>query len=474
MNRSPLNWISSLRRRRVTALLVGVLLAALALAGGAGATHSTGSARISAHLTETTFTSSQAGLVELDYWFSNPSKSFAYRLSIKKGEKWQLVKKVKTVKKAGSFKGQRKSTVKKLFAGKPIRIGDYRLKLSVDTRSELLGFTVVKAGIIASRLSAGDSYTCAVVSGGTIKCWGLNYHGQLGDGTTTSRSTPVRVREISNAADVSAAYSHTCALLSNGTIECWGFGTDKTLPVQVSEIANATAISAGGWNDIEYGSFSHTCALISGGTVECWDWGSDENRPLAPAQVLGVTKAVAISSGGGDGYACALIEDGTVECWSNHTAPVRVSGIANATQISEIGGSRFDYACALLSGGTIKCWSNWSSWIGGSSIPSRVSGIASATAISVGGALCALLSNGTIKCWGENSRGQLGDGTTEGRSTPVRVRGISNAVSIDAGTDHTCAVLKSGTIKCWGGNHNGQLGDGTTTNRKVPVRVVGE
>jgi len=119
-------------------LLATVLV--LVLVGTASGT--TSSAKLSAHLTKTNFTSAQASKVKLICKFTAPSKSFAYAITIKSGKRWKTVKKVA---RKGSFKGSCTKTVKKLFAGKPVKVGSYKLKLSVDSGSKTLPFKVVKA-----------------------------------------------------------------------------------------------------------------------------------------------------------------------------------------------------------------------------------------------------------------------------------------------------------------------------------------
>src|SRR5262249_33288375 len=86
-----------------------------------------------------------------------------------------------------------------------------------------------------------------------------------------------------------------------------------------------------------------------------------------------------------------------------------------------------------------------------------------------------LAGGGSVKCWGDNSLGELGDGTTTNRSTPVVVASVPSGYdTVVAGYWHTCALPSfGGTIKCWGYNVSGQIGDGTTFNRLTPVDVTG-
>jgi hypothetical protein len=158
---------------------------------------------------------------------------------------------------------------------------------------------------------------------------------------------------------------------------------------------------------------------------------------------------------------CALVAGGIVKCWG--VVPTDIAGLSGG--ITAISG-----ACALTATGTVKCMNEFFA-------VSDVPGLTGVTAISSGvGHNCALTVAGGVKCWGDNSFGQLGNGTTTNSATPVDVLGLSSgvvAIGASKGEGHTCAVMSGGGVKCWGGNFLGQLGDGTTTNRLSPVDVVG-
>ena len=234
-----------------------------------------------------------------------------------------------------------------------------------------LGFTVA---------GADSSYThsCAVLVDGDAACWGINGSGELGDGLVGGRQPfPTPVKGLGGfATAIITGSAFTCALLSGGKVQCWGqnglgqlgdgTGNDSASPVDVLGMTDAVAIAAG---------TLHACALRSTGTVLCWgddEWAQlgdgvipdgGDNYEFAPVDVVGLSGVTAITAGGFS--TCALLTNGTVWCWGNNglgqlgdgtqklrASPVSVQGISNAIAIA-IGTSK---ACALLSTGAAKCW----------------------------------------------------------------------------------------------------------------------
>lgn len=177
-------------------------------------------------------------------------------------------------------------------------------------------------------ISAGSSHTCAVSKDNTVKCWGYNLHGQLGDGSTTNRTTATPVANLPAVSAIAAGAWHTCALGKDRTVECWGRndsgqlgnGTTTSSPsptaTQVAGLTDVKAIAAGG---------SHTCAIRKDRTVVCW--GDNQSGQLGdgtltssttPVPVSNLTGVVGIAAGGS--HTCAVRKDRTVVCWGSNSA----------------------------------------------------------------------------------------------------------------------------------------------------------
>jgi alpha-tubulin suppressor-like RCC1 family protein len=346
----------------------------------------------------------------------------------------------------------------------------------------------------AIQVAVDFQHACAVLSSGHVDCWGAEDIEHI----VSNRDTPVEVQGIDDATQVAAGERHSCALLSSGHVECWEENEHGQLgvppssiraseiPVEVQGVATAIQVAAGS---------QHSCALLSSGHVSCW--GDNESGQLGdgttgesdlPADVQGVTNATQVAAGGDD--SCALMSNSHVNCWganydgqlgngtikSSNTA-VEVQGVTTATQVA----AGREYSCALLSGGHADCWGDNESEQLGDGInggnratPVGVQGLTNGTQVAVGYPhSCVVLSGGHVGCWGENSWGQLGDGTSERSQAPVEVQGVTDAMQVAAGEFDSCAVLSSGHVDCWGGGNfeTGQLGDGTNGSSKTPVEV---
>ncbi len=356
------------------------------------------------------------------------------------------------------------------------RSGDVPLGWGDNSAGELGDGTTIGpetcAGVACSRIAvsasgspsevtavaAGTNHSLALQSGGTVLAWGENSEGELGNGTTTSSSSPVKLSSLSKVSAVSAGNEFSLAQLKDGTVRAWGYNaygqlgngttTSSSTQVKVSSLSEVVAIATGE---------THSLALLKNGTVEAWGAnaagelgnGTTTNSEV-PVKVSGITEAVAIAAGGE--FSLALLKNGTVETW----------GYNGAGQLGD--------------GNTTS-----------SNVPVAVSSLAEVVSIAAGGAhSLALLKSGAVKSWGANQSGQLGNGSCCNMSdVPVKVSNITEATAIAAGY-HSMALMRNGTIKDWGRNSDGQLGDDTSTGpetcepieestracSKIPVTVV--
>ncbi len=386
------------------------------------------------------------------------------------------------------------------------------------SESEVTPVDVVGLSSGVQAIAAGAVHTCAVLTSGDVKCWGNNSSGQLGNGETSEvEATPVDVVGLSSdvqdiAAGGSYTYgSHTCALMTSGGMKCWGLNDDGQLGDGVISYYETTPVDVVGLSsdvqDIETGAF-HTCAVLTSGGLKCWGdnyYGqlgdgtyTDSSTPMDVVSLSSGVQAVVA----GSGHTCTVLTSGGAKCWGANdygqlgdgnggvyetaNTPMDVVGLSSGVQTTAAG---FEHTCALMASGGMKCWGiNYYGQLGDGTgetmayeiTPVNVFGLSSGVqAISAGGNhTCAILTSGGVKCWGNNHYGELGNGisgTDEYETTPVDVFGLSSDVqAIAAGSEHTCALLMSGGIKCWGDNGDGQVGDGSPSLCKVvPFDVVG-
>lgn len=367
---------------------------------------------------------------------------------------------------------------------------------------------LLEAGVRALSVAASNNFTCAVSERGRVYCWGDNRDGRLGDGTTTSRATPAQISPTParQVVEVVTGDVHACARMDDGSVSCWGenfYGqvgdgtTDRRVsPVAISFPEPVVALASGNVT---------TCAALADHTTTCWgrnDHGqvgdgttSDRTSPVAPRSFDSGTRVVAVAPGGN--HTCLLNSEGLVWCWGQNlygqlgqgftstrelqpADPVTLPSPGRAKAIT----SGVDHTCALLVDGRVSCWgSNSSGQLGVGaagnrstpSAPINLQGSGRAKAISAGGShTCALHTDGSIACWGYNLYGQLGDtGNTNQFATHdvVNLPGGVSAIAVTTGLDHSCALLATGAMACWGRNGDGQVGDATTNDRNSPVTV---
>ncbi len=379
-------------------------------------------------------------------------------------------------------------------------------------------------------VATGNHYTCAVITGGGVRCWGLNHRGQLGYGHGNNigdDELPASVGNVDVGApvvQVVAGGLHTCALLSSGEVRCWGdagagrlgFGDtarQEWLAEQAGRSVNVGDDETAAWaSRVDLGGpaiqlaagQAFTCALLRGGDVRCWGTGlygelgqvgvayiGDDEHPgsLPPVELGGPAAFIAA----GHSHNCAILRTGEVRCWGrgyqgrlgygssenigDYEAPASAGSVAlggRAVHLSLGDG----HSCAVLADGAVRCWGKGDNLalghddrddVGDDELPAARPVLdLGAPAIQVAAGLvhtCALLSHGAVRCWGDNVRGALGTGVSGFRalsSAAPRVELGGDAIQIDTYADHVCAVLSTRELSCWGRGQDGNLGYGNT------------
>ena len=369
------------------------------------------------------------------------------------------------------------------------------------------------AAVRVTQIAMGGYHTCAVLSNGTMKCWGQNAHGQLGYGDTTTRNAPARtaINVGGTVTQIALGQSHTCARLSDGSAKCWGINDDGELGYgdtteRWAPASTAINFTAGTAVQITAGD-KDTCALLSNNTVECWganahgELGYNDivprSAPNGTAISLGSALPVSIEEAAQQ--TCVLLSDGSVKCWGygadgangygayGDIRVPRMTSVAiggNVSALGEIGGGSGLAHCAIFSTmsqtDVVKCWGNNADGQLGDGTMTNAPTPPATTLTALGENVqsvctgpyhsCALLADNTIECWGDNVDGELGTGSfmsvAAPTGTPISITGTP--VAIACGYRSTCALLSDGTAKCWGYNAFGRLGYGDTADRNLP------
>ncbi|MFK0230859.1 RCC1 domain-containing protein [Streptomyces sp. NPDC090303] len=325
------------------------------------------------------------------------------------------------------------------------------------TATTVLGLTsaeVVK--IAAGGAASAKGHGLALLTDRTVQSWGSNESGQLGDASVFSHNAPVQVVNLSDAVDIAAGGTHSLALLGDQTVVAWGrnnYGqlgngtnSDSSVPVPVEGLNKVIAIAAG---------LHHTLALREDGTV--WAWGHNINGQLGdgtsasrnvPAPVAGLTGVSKIAAGAN--HNLALV--GAPASVRSPDGQVVMAWGRNA--FGQLGDdstiNRFT---------PVKTLDTWSGGV---------------SQIAAGGdhSMAVTGSDNLLHAWGQNTSGQLGDGTTDYRITPVRVPELTGVQIVAGGREHTVVLLGDDTVRSWGSNGSGQLGNSTTTESAVPVTTL--
>jgi len=304
---------------------------------------------------------------------------------------------------------------------------------------------ILGPGRTAVGVAPGFEFTCAILDDSTLKCWGRNGLGELGNGASEG------------------------GIIGDHAIGDSGFEMASLIPVDITSTFNAARVIPGHANS------DFSCAIDTQGRVKCWGRnaygqlgiGAVDDRGDAAGEMgdnlpyvdLG-TGRTATSLAAGYAHACAILDNNRVKCWGlNDWGQL---GLGDIDDRSDGPGEMGDnLAFVNLGAGR------------------------TATAISAGGYFtCALLDNGRVKCWGINTSGQLGLGVTTPRGTVVSDMGDNlpyvdlgagrTATAISAGSTHACAILDNSTLKCWGDNNFGQLGLGDMNGRGDAAGEMGD
>ena len=367
--------------------------------------------------------------------------------------------------------------------------------------TELIETTPSQSVALAAALSfyqvdGGDTHSCGITTDNRAYCWGDNWAGQLGDGTTTGRLTPRPVLGGLRFRNISAGWATTCAVTTDFKAYCWGrngagmIGDGTSLERHTpTPVAGTTR-----FRQIDTGK-GHTCAVGYDDRLPyCWGDNHDgqlgegsRNPHMTPLAAAGKLRMREVHAG--YYHTCGVTTGNVAFCWGWNQAgqvgqstpgayydkPTRVSGGLQFRNMT----TGWYHSCGVTTGDRVYCWGKGAEGqIGDGTMTTRfapraVAGSVLFDRVTGGGFFtCAESQANKAYCWGANNTGQFGDGSNTSRSRPTIAAGGLSVAQMSAGYGHTCAKTPASEGYCWGSNFVGQVGDGTTTDRHSPVRVA--
>jgi alpha-tubulin suppressor-like RCC1 family protein len=382
-------------------------------------------------------------------------------------------------------------------------LGNYTLK-AMATKVGLTNSSVMQATYaVVGNVTAGSGFSVLLKPDGTVWTWGTNANGELGDGTTLQRFQPVLVSGLTGIVGIATATTgcHSVALKNNGTLWAWGCNasgqlgdgttTARSTPIQVlSGVATFSVGGQAGWS-----LTGHSIAVKTDGSL--WGWGANDqgqqcdaptaNR-LTPTHIGALTNWSSVAGGqshslvqktDGTLWGCGLNSSGQLGngTWNTGSTPVQVTGLSTIRE--PISGAT--HSGAVQADGSIWTWgANLYGQLGNGTTstinsPGQLAGLVTATARAGFAHTLMAKVDGTAWSWGQNSSGQLGNGTTSDSALPVQVSNLAGVRAVAAGERHSLAVASDGSVWAWGANDSGQIGDGDGTswmNRLTPVKVM--
>jgi alpha-tubulin suppressor-like RCC1 family protein len=347
------------------------------------------------------------------------------------------------------------------------------------------------------QVDGGNTHSCGITTDNLAYCWGDNWAGQLGDGTTTGHLTPRPVLGGLHFRTISAGWAHTCAVTMDYRAYCWGLndwgqlgdgtGLSHRVPTPVKTSLTFRQIDTG---------TEHTCAVgYTDHRPYCWGTNHEgqlgegtTNPHFTPLAVAGKLRMREVRTG--YSHTCGVTTGNVVYCWgwnqfgqlgqsttgSYSVKPIRVSGGLEFRNLT----AGWEHTCAVTTGDRVYCWGhNGSGQLGDGTTSTRfapkpVLGSTLFTRVTAGAFhTCAESEANTAYCWGANNLGQGGNGSSVTKFRPTLVSGGLHFAQVSAGSNHTCGKTSASKAYCWGWNPYGEVGDGTTTNRFSPVPVAG-